>query len=67
MGFERRDFDVGLNVEVVSSAEGGEENGSAGGDVAGMGGVMCDEVSETVVDRNSHLVRLGSVEECVCM
>jgi hypothetical protein len=39
VGFERRDFDVVVELEIVGSTERGEENGSAGGDVAGR---MCD-------------------------
>jgi hypothetical protein len=39
VGFERRDFDVVVKLEIVGSTERGEENGSAGGDVAGR---MCD-------------------------
>lgn len=59
VGFERRNFDIGVDFEVLGSTERGKKNGSTGGNMAEFGGRMGDEGSESVIDRNSHLTELS--------
>lgn len=71
VGFERRDFDIGVDFEVLGSTKRGKKNSSTGRNMAEFGGRMTDEGSESVIDRNSHLevkVFGWSVEfeECAC-
>jgi len=71
VGFERRNFDVGMDFEVLRSTERGKKHGSTGGNMAEFGGRMGAEGSESVIDRNSHLeVKVFGwcveFEECAC-
>lgn len=60
MGFEIRDFNVGVKLELLGSTERREEHGPASGDImvgfeVVIGSIECDSSSQSNIVRNPHL------------
>lgn len=65
MGFEIRDFNVGVKLELLGSTERREEHRPAGGNImvgfeVVIGSIECDSSSQFDIVRNPHLNLLTS-------